>query len=440
MGGRLVDWLGSGTAAARPSAATVNAAIVPNSTALYFATDTSILGVLDQSGPTWFDIDVGSLSAIAFSTLPDVDWSTPPTDGQVFVWDTTSSKLIPTNVSIAWGDVTGTLGDQTDLQSALDDKVSFTAGVGDWVGYHKLDDAIGYYADYSATGALISFDMASTVGGIWMQNAAGTQWLTYGYGINGNSRFQIDGSHAFEFTSNPYVGANVIWHAGNLTPYTDGMADARIAAASIDDLSDVDITTTPPANGDTLVWDTDHFEPGAGGGGGTGFEKIGADATVSGGVIDFPDTDFSAYTMLMIVIETITVTTDDSNIQFQFRLDNALVTSGYRYRADVNSSGGTSDASASTSTTGIFLTTTTTNWKLGNASGKSLSGVVEIYAPAAAMWKQMTYRGNHPGPSGNVLNGRSAGHSETITPFTGFRILGSSNLTGGVARVYGLPK
>ena len=37
--------------------------------------------------------------------------------------------------------------------------------------------------------------------------------------------------------------------------YTNARADARIAAASIDALSDVDITTSAPSNGQSLVWD-----------------------------------------------------------------------------------------------------------------------------------------------------------------------------------------
>ena len=44
--------------------------------------------------------------------------------------------------------------------------------------------------------------------------------------------------------------------------YTDARADARIAAASIDDLSDVDTTTSVPSTGQALVWDGSKFEPG----------------------------------------------------------------------------------------------------------------------------------------------------------------------------------
>jgi hypothetical protein len=54
--------------------------------------------------------------------------------------------------------------------------------------------------------------------------------------------------------------------------YSDSDADARIAAASIDDLSDVDTTTTTPTNGDVLTWDNSasKWVPDAGGGAGGG--------------------------------------------------------------------------------------------------------------------------------------------------------------------------
>lgn len=44
--------------------------------------------------------------------------------------------------------------------------------------------------------------------------------------------------------------------------FTDARADARIALASVDDLSDVDTTTTTPNSGDALVWDGTNFVPG----------------------------------------------------------------------------------------------------------------------------------------------------------------------------------
>lgn len=96
MGGRLLDWLGSGLAADRPNPATMVPGLIPTgSTAFYFAIDLKILSIFDESGPSWFEADAAALSGLAFSTLADVDWSVPPTDGQIFKWDNASGKLVP---------------------------------------------------------------------------------------------------------------------------------------------------------------------------------------------------------------------------------------------------------------------------------------------------------------------------------------------------------
>ena len=62
--------------------------------------------------------------------LADVDTSTDtPEDGQALVWDTSGAKWQPGTIasgSSSWGSITGTLSDQTDLQTALDAKVSDT--------------------------------------------------------------------------------------------------------------------------------------------------------------------------------------------------------------------------------------------------------------------------------------------------------------------------
>ena len=64
-----------------------------------------------------------------------------------------------------------------------------------------------------------------------------------------------------------------------MTPATSAsLADARIAAAGIGDLSDVDTATTPPALNDVLGWDGTKWKPAAAGGGGSnpGYLHLGA--------------------------------------------------------------------------------------------------------------------------------------------------------------------
>jgi hypothetical protein len=69
-----------------------------------------------------------------------------------------------------------------------------------------------------------------------------------------------------EVSNNTSVAANTA-----KVGYTDAAVDSRIAAASIDDLSDVDTSTVAPTDGQALVWDNANskWEPGTVSGGGS---------------------------------------------------------------------------------------------------------------------------------------------------------------------------
>jgi len=75
--------------------------------------------------------------------------------------------------------------------------------------------------------------------------------------------------------------------------YTDARADARIAAASIDALSDVDTTTSAPSTGQALVWDGSKFEPGTVGSTLT-IQDEGSALSTSGTTLNFVGTGVTA--------------------------------------------------------------------------------------------------------------------------------------------------
>ena len=72
---------------------------------------------------TWVG-NQGYLTSAALSTLTDVALSNP-TQGQNLTYDATAGKWknTSTTATVAWGGITGTLADQTDLKNALDGKL-----------------------------------------------------------------------------------------------------------------------------------------------------------------------------------------------------------------------------------------------------------------------------------------------------------------------------
>ena len=71
----------------------------------------------------------GYISSAALSTLTDTSISSP-TDGQHLIYDSTSGKWKnqTSTTVIAWGDITGTLANQTDLNTALGNKQDSITG------------------------------------------------------------------------------------------------------------------------------------------------------------------------------------------------------------------------------------------------------------------------------------------------------------------------
>lgn len=77
----------------------------------------------------------GALSVVALRGTPLDSTVGSPADGKILVYRTAGSDWIledkpSTSAAPDWGDITGTLSDQTDLQLALDDKVESVTGTG----------------------------------------------------------------------------------------------------------------------------------------------------------------------------------------------------------------------------------------------------------------------------------------------------------------------
>jgi hypothetical protein len=189
---------------------------------------------------------------VKLSLLPEAS-SLQATDALPGI-QTVSGKIVPRKFSLAtlaayfggggggsvWGGITGTLSAQTDLQTALNLKLPYYIATGAWAGYHTVEADHGLTIYNPATGAFSGFFVIGGVGSFYVQNSTGSIWLSMGGALTGTSRFYMGGSHAFEFDHTPYVGTDVMYHAGNLTIGT-------VAALA------VDVDTTLAANSDLRI-------------------------------------------------------------------------------------------------------------------------------------------------------------------------------------------
>lgn len=127
----------------------------------------------------------------------------------------------------AWGTIPGTLSDQTDLQGALDTKVSF----GPWDGDPSFmlvnpQNGIGFVG---TGGGIMQLYTAESDGSVSGSNSDWSRYWQVGGPPTVNGRTPVFATIGWEFTATPYVGADAMWHGGNLPipgPFTDDAAAA----------------------------------------------------------------------------------------------------------------------------------------------------------------------------------------------------------------------
>lgn len=128
----------------------------PDPTQLYFITDEVISSadVISALGYTPYNATnpSGYISSATIASLTDVDL-TGLADGQVLKYNSTAQKWENSTVGGGtWGSITGTLSDQTDLQTALDAKYDASNPSGFITGITSSDvtNALGY-TPYNST-------------------------------------------------------------------------------------------------------------------------------------------------------------------------------------------------------------------------------------------------------------------------------------------------
>ena len=194
----------------------------------------------------------GYISSASISSLTDV-LLTNVTNNQALLYNTTTQKWENKDIviSIAWGDITGTLADQTDLQQALDGKQPTITGAATTI----TDN------DLTAGRALISDNSGKVA-----TSSISTTKLGYLSDVTSNIQVQLNGKYDASNPDGFISSASVDTLADvTLTNVTDGEVlrynatsqkwenAAAGSATSLDTLTDVEITS--PTQGQNLTYD-----------------------------------------------------------------------------------------------------------------------------------------------------------------------------------------
>lgn len=210
-----------------------------------YATDENALyvvegGVLTAAG--------SSISAASIGDLSDVDTATSaPTDGQVLIWNNVDGEWQPgDSISDVVSDTTPQLGGNLDVNG--NQIVSASGGDIEIA----PDTTGGLVVRGNSTDGKIKLNCTANTHGVTIQSPPHADAATYSLILPSGA-----GTAGQVLTSQG--GAQLTWED----------AGSGGGATSIDDLTDVDTSTTPPTNGQVLEWDGTNWVPGdqTGGGG-----------------------------------------------------------------------------------------------------------------------------------------------------------------------------
>jgi len=199
--------------------------------------------------------------------LTDVDISSnAPTDGQTLVWDNSNSKFIPADFS-----------DLTSVASNILPTTTNTYDIGSsakvwnniWASTGNIDN-LTVSGDLIVSGSVTTIDTTNlTISDniiVLNNDVTGTPTEDAGLEIERGTSTNVsiawnESTDRWTFTNDGTTYYNLIVDSDDIAEgssnefYDDSKVDARIANASVDDLADVDLTTTAPTNGQILSWD-----------------------------------------------------------------------------------------------------------------------------------------------------------------------------------------
>ena len=205
------------------------------------ATDGQVIAYNSTSG-NWEPVNQTGGGAVSIDDLSDVDTSTvAPTDGQALVWNNTDGEWQPGTVS--GSGISNIVEDTTpQLGGNLDVNGFYIASAGGNDVQIAPDSTGRFIVRGNNTDGSIRLNCTANTHGVTLQSPPHSDAATYTLILPSTA-----GTAGQVLTSQG--GAQLTWEDG---------------VTSIDDLTDVDTSTTPPADGQALVWsNTDgEWQPG----------------------------------------------------------------------------------------------------------------------------------------------------------------------------------
>lgn len=160
----------------------------------------------------------------------------------------------------------------------------------------------------------------------------------------------------------------------------------------------------------------------------------------SSGVLQFTGLTLTSYALVRMILNGITVTTDDTEVALRFIIGGSEISTGYRYSGlghIIDSAGSGTDTS--TSDDRLNITGDLSGEAVGNAAGRSLSAVIDIPAPGIASVNRFAFMQAvwEHGGTGRLHMARHGGQVLNTGAIDGFKVLGDSNLVAGKATLLG---
>jgi hypothetical protein len=165
------------------------------------------------------------------------------------------------------------------------------------------------------------------------------------------------------------------------------------------------------------------------------------DGDVVAGEINLTGLDLSSYYTIRVYLSGLKVNADDNSIALQLEMGGSVVSSGYQESYTDRESAGSTTSGGSTSIAYIELHNPGAGEGVGNASGESLSGYLDIGNAVSSLNKFVTGHITYRQPNGQSVYTTMSGMLANTGNITGFRLFctnGGGSLTAGRVFLMGL--